>query len=365
MMENDFDGIKLLEQLSEAHGVSGNESEVRKLLRTALEGCTDELYTDVLGNLVAVKRATARDDSGSAAPLKVMLAAHMDEAGFMVVNVEGSGIVRVRKIGAHDDRYLLSLPVVIGQSKVTGIVGVKPVHLLDQGERQRVQSVDGLGIDTGGESEGGSGVRVGDYVTFLQSFEVRGNLVKGKALDDRAGCALLVELLRTAGRGDHILPVDLYVTFTVQEWVGSRGARVLAHSIAPDLTIAVDAALADDAPASEKDQPHVRLNGGPALTLLDRSMMADKRVLRLVQEAAERAGVPLQYKKPGMAMAGTDAGGIYISREGVPSAVLSLPCRYIPAPTGMMDLRDYRAALKLLLELLSGLNGDSARDALV
>lgn len=359
-MTEGFDRIDLLRKLTEARGVSGNEGEVRKLIRAALEGHVDALETDTLGNLVATRRAGGQNGSTT---LKVLLAAHMDEAGFMVVNVEKDGFVRVHRIGALDERYLIAKPVKIGKDGVAGIIGVKPVHLLEMNERQQVMRANQFAIDVGAESDGGTGVKMGDYVTFATPFEVRDWRVEAKALSDRAGCALLIELLRTMEQAPQ---VDIHVAFTVQELVGARGARAVGYHYAPDVAIAIGTTLADDTPLPEEVEllPLVRLGGGPAVTIYDRMMLADRNLLRYLDDTAQAAGIPLQTRQPGTAHTGSDAGGIHLTREGVPSTTISIPCRYMTAPSGIVDLRDYDTTLTLLRSALAGMHNANLQPAL-
>lgn len=359
-MTEGFDRIDLLKKLTEARGVSGNEGEVRKLIRAALEGHVDALETDTLGNLVATKRA-AGQHSGTV--LKVLLAAHMDEAGFMVISVEKDGYIRVHRIGALDERYLISKPVKIGKDGVAGIIGVKPVHLLEGSERQQVMRANQFTIDVGAESDGGTGVKMGDYVTFATPFEVRDHRVDAKALSNRVGCALLIELLRTMEQAPQ---VELHVAFTVQELVGARGARAVGYHYAPDVAIAIGTTLADDTPLPEDIHllPLVRLGGGPAVTIYDRMMMADRNLLRFLDDTAQAAGISLQTRQPGTGHSGSDAGSIHLTREGVPSTTISLPCRYMTAPSGIVDLRDYDATLTLLRAALAGIQSANLQPAL-
>ncbi|CAG0947864.1 partial Putative aminopeptidase YsdC, partial [Anaerolineae bacterium] len=207
----------LLEKLSNARGVSGNETEVREILIEAIKDRVAEYRVDSLGNLIALKKAKA---ARGRAPLRVMLAAHMDEVGLMIVHHDSNGHLRFAKVGGIDDRVLLSKVVLIGKDKIPGVIGVKPIHLLKAKEREQVLDADSLTIDIGAKSkeEAQSAVKVGDYASFATEFgELGDGLVKGKSLDDRAGCAALVEILKR----DY--PFDLYGVFTVQEEVGARG----------------------------------------------------------------------------------------------------------------------------------------------
>ena len=186
-------------------------------------------------------------------------------------------------------------------------------------------------------------VKVGDYAAFDVSFaELGGELrtVKGKAFDDRAGCAVLIELLRQ----DY--SIDLHAAFTVQEEVGLRGARVAAYSIAPDLAFVLEGTICDDHPKKRDVSPTTKLGAGPAITIMDRSVIADRRLVQLLVDTAKQNGIPYQFKQPGLG--GTDAGAIHLAREGVPATVVSIPSRYIHAPTCLLSLNDLDNAVRLM-----------------
>jgi len=337
----------LLKGLSEAFGVSGHEDAVRKLILDAIKDRVDEYNVDALGNLIALKRGTGPSQH------KVMVAAHMDEVGLMILHIEKEGSLRFHPVGGIDPRVLLAKKVLIGDDKVPGVIGMKPIHLLEPKERQRVIKDQELHIDIGTSSkeETEKLVKIGDYAAFDISFrELGGELrtVKGKAFDDRVGCAVLVELLRTS------YPVDLYAAFTVQEEVGLRGARVAAYSIAPDLAFALEGTICDDLPKKRDISPTTKLGAGPAITIMDRSVIADRRLVQLLVDTAEKNGIPYQFKQPGLG--GTDAGAIHLSREGVPSVVVSVPTRYIHSPACLLSLNDFDNTVRLMRETLATVN---------
>jgi len=332
----------LLRQLSEAFGVSGQETAVRQIIVDAIKDMVHEYRVDALGNLIALKR-------GNGTSRKVMVAAHMDEVGLMIVQVEKEGSLRFRRVGGIDPRVLLSKKVLIGEKKVPGVIGVKPIHLLEPRALQQVMPIAEMSIDIGASSqeEAGNLVHVGDYAAFDVSFgELGGTLrtVKGKAFDDRAGCAVLIELLRDS------YPFDLYAVFTVQEEVGLRGARVAAYSVAPDLAFALEGTICDDSPKKRDVSPTTVLGAGPAITVMDRSVISDRRLVDLLLATAQQHNIPHQFKQPGMG--GTDAGAIHLTREGVPSAVVSVPSRYIHSPVGLLSLNDLDNTVHLMRETL-------------
>jgi putative aminopeptidase FrvX len=278
-----------------------------------------------------------------------MVAAHMDEVGLMVVHIEKEGSLRFQPVGGIDPRVLLAKKVLVGDDRVPGVIGVKPIHLLEAKARQQVMPIKDMSIDIGASSkeEAERSVKIGDYVAFDVTFgELGGELraVKGKAFDDRAGCAVLAELLQ------HQYPFDLYAAFTVQEEVGLRGAQVAGYSIAPHFAFALEGTICDDMPKKKDISPTTTVGSGPAITVMDRSVIADRRLVDLLVSTAEENGIPHQFKQPGMGS--TDAGAIHLTREGVPSAAVSVPSRYIHSPVCLLSLNDLDNTVHLMRQAL-------------
>jgi putative aminopeptidase FrvX len=335
-----------LEKLSNARGVSGNEAEVREILIDAIKGHVDEYRVDTMGNLIALKKAKSTR-SGS---LKVMVAAHMDEVGLMIVHHESNGLLRFRKVGGIDDRVLLSKVVLIGKDKIPGVIGVKHIHLLKHKEREQVMDSESMSIDIGAKSkeEAQAAVKIGDYGTFATEFaEIGDGLLKGKALDDRTGCATLVEILKR----DY--PFDLYGVFTVQEEVGARGARVAAYAIEPNYSFALDVTTCDDSPKTRDVSPVTRIGDGPAITFMDNGLIADRRLVDLLIETAKENRIPYQFKQA--TVGGTDAGQIHLTKEGVPSVAVAVPTRYIHAPVSLLSRQDFEHTIALMTKTLPNL----------
>lgn len=341
----------LLKELSEAFGVSGCEDEVRGVIIEAIKDHVDEYRVDALGNLIATKKS--HQPSAISHQLKVMLAAHMDEVGLMITHFEEDGSLRFRRVGGIDDRILLSKVVLIGKDRVPGVIGTKPIHLLKEKERRQVIKVDQMAIDIGAKSkeEAEKVVKIGDYAIFATDFcqltEEGLRTVKGKAFDDRVGCVVLIEVLKEG------YPFDLYLVFTVQEEVGLRGARVAAYAIEPDVAFTLEGTICDDMPKKKDVSPTTQLGAGPAITLMDRSFIADSRLVKLLVETAEELGIPYQFKQPGVG--GTDAGAIHLVKEGVPSATVSVPCRYIHSPACLLSLEDFENTVRLMKAALGKL----------
>lgn len=350
-----------LEQLSNAFGVSSAEGDVRKIIIEAAKSHADEWRVDTMGNLFVTRKSRGDGSSsprsdGSSPALRVMVTAHMDEVGFMISEIKNDGRLKFKSIGGFDQRVLLGKAVVVGQERVPGVIGLKPIHLLKRGERDKVDDIDSMYIDIGaGDNSAGGKVRVGDFATFATQFGYLGGagrrrsdqgLVKGKAFDNRAGCAILLELLK----GDY--PFDLVAVFTVQEEIGLRGARVAAYAANPHLAFILECTAADDLPSPEEDAPKgfPRLGDGPAITVMDRSFIADRRLVDLLINTAEAEGIPHQFKRPGIG--GTDAGAVHLARAGVPSVAVSVPARYIHSPAAILDLADFWNTVKLMQSTL-------------
>jgi putative aminopeptidase FrvX len=346
----------LLRKLSEAVGVSGREDEVRAILVEEIRGKADSARVDALGNLVATRRGTG------SSKLRVMIAAHMDEVGLMVTLVEDGGMLRFARVGGIDERILPARPVTIGAKRVPGVIAFKPIHLTEKGETDRVTPAKDLVIDIGAASktEAERLVARGDHACFLSEYvePLAGSAwrtVQGKAFDDRAGCAIAAALLAER------FPFDLVVAFTVQEEVGLRGAKVAAFAERPDCAFVLECTGANEVPVKKDLSPSTRLGAGPAITVMDSSFIADRRLVDLLVATASRLGIPYQFKQPNIG--GTDAGAIQRVGDGVPSVTLAVPCRYIHSPAGILDLDDFDHALGLMRESLQLLPGAFERSA--
>ncbi len=340
----------ILRELSEAYGVSGNEGDVRTVVLDAVREHVDEIRVDTMGNVLAFKRGTGRQR------MRVMLAAHMDEIGLMVVGHDNDGFLKVRSIGGIDPRLLPGTLLQVGPGHIPGVIGTKPIHLLKKEENKEVPKIQDLVMDIGAKSKDDAKklAPLGTYATFATQFRELGPTVSGKAFDDRAGCAVLVELLH--GEQFHF---DLHAAFTVQEEVGLRGARVAAYAIKPDCAFALEGTIADEIPKDKDISPTTELGKGPAITIMDHSFSADRRLVRLLTGSADELGIPYQIKQPGIG--GTDAGAIHLTHEGVPSVTVAVPCRYIHSPVAILSLDDFNNTVRLMRESLSRLTRRTLR----
>lgn len=335
--------IRLLEQLTNACAVSGDEGAVRKIILGQIEDHADDVQVDALGNILATRKGQGKNC------LRVMLAAHMDEVGFMITFDDGDGLFRFDTVGGLDKRQLVGKPVWVGRKLTPGVIGAKPVHLTTAAARQKAISIDSLRIDVG--TKNASDVQVGDRATFATSFRRIGKIIRAKAIDDRIGVVTLIELLKNPP-----LNIDILAAFTVQEEVGLRGASVAAYTLDPDLGIALDCTPAMDLPSwdgEENTRYNTKLGAGPAIYTVDRATISDPRLIRHFTETAESEAIPYQYRQPGGG--GTDAGGIHRQRAGIPSISISVPARYIHTAAAIARISDWENSLKLLYTGLSKL----------
>lgn len=336
--------LDLLTRLCNALSASGDEQEVRAIVLEELQDFAACTKVDAMGNVLIRREGKAENR------VRVMIAAHMDEVGFMIVNDEGDGIFEFRVLGGIDPRQLVGKPVVIGREHVAGVIGAKAIHLTTQEERQQVLKVEQLRVDVG--PGGGSKVHIGDRGTFATKLKVVGPSIFSKALDDRLGVFNLIQLVRYAPEN-----IDLLAAFTVQEELGLRGAKTAAYGFDPQIGIAMDSTPANDLPHYDGLQNHsynTRLGDGPAIYIMDRGTIGDQKLIRWLVETAEAEKIPWQFRQPGMG--GTDAGEIHKTRSGVPSVSVSVPQRYLHSPAGLIRIEDEVNTLKLMHAALSRLD---------
>jgi endoglucanase len=322
----------IIKKLTEAYGPSGYENQIRQLIREEVRGYADEIRTDALGNLIVFKRGTGKGR-------KVMLAAHMDEIGVMVTHIDEKGFCRFTQIGGVFPLTVLGGRVVFGNSTL-GVLGMERKHY----DPTKTPTLDQFFIDVGATDKKSCPVKVGDAAGFSRSFEDLSDRLVSKTMDDRIGCAILVETLRKLHRSPH----DMYVVFTVQEEVTLAGAGTSAYGLNPDVALAVDVTGVGDTP--EANHMNVALGNGPAIKVKDAGMVAHAGVKELLVHRAEEAKLPYQLEV--LTAGTTDAKAIQIVREGIPTGCLSIPCRYIHSPSEMVDYSDVENSIKLLLAIL-------------
>lgn len=335
----------ILEKLSQAMGISGDEGEVRAVIMDEIRPYISDHHIDALGNLLVTRQGSANNR------LKVMVAAHMDEVGFMIAAEDGEGIFRFECIGSIDVRQLPGKSVLVGNNHQPGVIGARPIHLTTASDRQTRIPLDKLRIDIG---QGKNPIKPGDHAVFNTSFRRVGPSLAGKALDDRLGVAVLIELIKDAPEN-----IDLQASFTVQEEIGSRGARVAAFSMKPDLAFVVDSTPANDLPAWDDEENatyNSKLGEGPAIYVTDGATLSDPRLIRLLKETAEKEGIPYQIRQPGGG--GTDAGTIHKQAGGIPSVSVSIPGRYAHTAAGLARVSDYVNTVELMKATLRSIQPD-------
>ena len=333
---------QLLKTLTETFAPSGYEDEVRKVILKEIKALADEVHVDALGNLI-VRKKPAKNAKN---PKKIMLAAHMDEIGVIASHIDKKGFVRFTNVGGTFGKYTLGARVKF-MNGVTGIVGYDSFDNVDS-----YLPISKMYIDVGANSKEDCPVKVGDFGAFERSFLEIGNRLVAKSMDDRTGVVVLIETLRALtlrqaqGKSS---PHDLYFVFTTQEEVGVRGAGSAAYSIDPDIGIAVDVTSTGDTPVSMKMT--MELGKGPCVKIRDTGMLSDPRVIDWMIQSAEKAKIP--YQREVLLAGSTDARAIQISRAGVMTGALSIPCRYVHSASEMVDLNDLKNSVKLLTAMLS------------
>ncbi|MFW9822375.1 MAG: M42 family metallopeptidase [Candidatus Thorarchaeota archaeon] len=343
-----IENIKVLqEKLSTIIGVSGHEEDVSNFILNEIDSdnLADEAWIDSLGNVLAIKKGI---DSNS----RILLDAHIDEIGFMVSHIENKGFLRFVLIGGWDARILLGQSVIL-KSKTGeifhGIIGSKPPHLSSLEERKNQVKVSNMYIDLGFTSEEevqDNNIDVGTVGTLFSPFtEFPNGMVKGKAFDDRTGCNVILQVMKLLKEEEKPKETLLF-NFASQEEIGGRGAVTGAYSLKPTIALAIENTTAADVPGIRDSEIPVFIGKGPAITLADRSIISHPKVNERIIKNAEIKGISYQIKKP--LYGGTDAGKIHVSREGVPSSVVSVPCRYIHSPTSLLKLEDIYDTVRLI-----------------
>jgi tetrahedral aminopeptidase len=324
---------ELVRKLTEAYGPSGHEDQIRAVIHAIVEPLADEVRADSLGNLIALKKGTGNGK-------KVMLAAHMDEIGLIISHVDEMGFLRFQPIGGVDPMTLVGGRVQFADG-ATGAIAPE-----NRDGFQKAPELSKLYIDIGATSRDGAKERLAQAVSFVRPFADLGQRMVAKALDDRIGCAVLVEVLRQLSASPH----DVYFVFSAQEEVGLRGARTSAYGIEPEVGIAVDVTDSGDTPEAPKLA--MRLGDGPCIKVMDAGMVSHPGLKNLLIDTAEAHSIPYQLEV--LAEGTTDATVIQLARRGVPSGCVSIACRYCHTPSEMVDLGDVENAVRLLLAVLAG-----------
>lgn len=330
---------ELLRELCLTDGISGDESTVRELIISKIKDVCD-YRTDNLGSLICFKKGRKTPEK------KLMICAHMDEVGFIVTYIRSDGTLSFDTVGGIDPAVIIGRQVRIGKNRISGVVGSTAVHNLSKEQREKAPSVDSLYIDIGAEdkAEAEKYVSLGDCIYYDSEFVDLGDRrIKAKAIDDRAGCAMMIEMLHEE------LEYDTYFVFNVQEEIGLRGSTASAFAVAPDFAIVLESTTAADIDGASGAKRVCEVGKGPVVSFMDRSTMYDKELYRLAFDTAKELGIPCQTKT--MVAGGNDAGAIHKSGKGVRTIAVSLPCRYLHSPSSVIEFADMENSYTLVKNL--------------
>lgn len=327
--------LETIEELSLLDGVSGREDAVREYIINAVSPYADSIETDPLGNLIVFKKGAATPKN------KVMLDAHMDEVGMMITHINSDGTLDFDCVGGIDKRVLLGRPVTVGENKVKGVIGVKATHMVPAAEKLSMPStmyID-IGADSAEESE--KAVALGDYACFNSEFvEFGDGFIKGRALDDRAGCAILIDMIKSD------LPYDMYFNFAAGEEVGFGIAQTAFYKVQPDYAIVVETTTAADLADVPENKKVCELGKGGVISFMDRRTIYPKELFDKAFELAEKNGIKAQVKS--LVAGGNNAGVIHKTAGGVKTIAVSLPCRYLHSPSCVLKKDDIEESAKLI-----------------
>lgn len=331
--------LDTIRKLSLLCGTSGRETKIRDYIIAEIDGKCD-WHTDALGNIIAFKKGAKE------AAHKVMLDAHMDEVGVIATHITSDGMIKFSAVGGIDTKVLLARQLIFDNG-VIGVVGIKPIHLSKGDERTKIPDKDSLYIDIGASSkeEAEKLVKIGDTGVFLSDFRDFGdNKIKGKALDDRVGCAILLDMINSD------LPFDAYFSFSVQEEIGLRGAMTSAYGIAPEYAIVLETTTAADLIDVPEHKKVCKLGEGATVSFMDRSTLYSKELFDKAFEIAGRQGIKVQPKT--VIAGGNNAGAIHKTRAGIKTITINTPCRYLHSPSCVCDKRDIESVRQLAEALL-------------
>lgn len=334
--------LEQLKTLCSLRGVSGNEDAVRAYIREQAAPYADSIRTDALGNLIVFKkgiRSTGR---------KLLLAAHMDEVGLIVTGITEQGFLRFDFVGGVDRRVALGKQVLLGNQEIPGVIGMKAIHLLSRDDMKKVPKTDSLYIDIGAKDKVSAEalVELGTYGTFVTEPEEFGaGMFKARAIDDRLGCAIMLQLLKEE------LPLDVTFAFTAQEEVGTRGAFAAAFSVTPEIALVLETTTAADLPDVSGAQRVCAPGKGPVISYMDGGTIYDRPLFEALRNLAEQNNIPWQTKE--YIAGGNDARTIQRTKTGVRVAAMSAAVRYLHAPTSVCSIQDCKNMLRLTREFLA------------
>lgn len=333
--------MEILRKLSNAFAPPNCEKDVKAILKSELEGFADSVQEDSLGNIFFFHKGAGEK------PL-IMLAAHMDEVSFMVTHIDKDGFLRFHTLGGITAHVMPGQRIVLRGSRgdVSAIIGTKPPHIMAEEERKKLVSMEDLFMDVGAGNEEEvreKGIDIGTVGVFEVTFSDMGNgYVLGKSFDDRAGCAVMANVFKELKDTEY----QVIAVGTVQEEVGLRGARVAAWQLDPDYGLAIEGTFAADVPGSKPHQMSAKLGSGPVVSIADRTTLTHPKVLNTLVDAAKKNCIPFQFKK--IPRGGTDAGSIHLTKAGIPSGTVAVPCRYIHGPASVLYKEDFMNTIRLV-----------------
>lgn len=329
----------LLKELCLADGISGDESGIRNIITEKIKNFCD-YRVDPLGNLICFRKGRKTPDK------KLMITAHMDEVGFIVTAIRSDGTLAFDMVGGVDPSVTIGRQVRVGKNHIHGVIGSTAVHNLSKEQREKAPKMNSLYIDIGAENKEDAEkyVNLGDCVYFESEFvELGEKRIRSKAIDDRAGCAMMIRLIREEPE------YDTYFVFNVQEEIGLRGSRVSAFSVQPDFAIVLEATTASDIDGVSGARKVCELGKGPVVSFMDRSTVYDRQLYNLAFDIAKEENLPCQTKT--MIAGGNDAGAIHITGKGIRTVAVSVPCRYLHSASCVIETDDFENSYRLVKNL--------------
>lgn len=343
--------VSLLKNICEIPGAPGFEKPVRELVISQIKDHVDEYNVDNMGNVIAIKKGMNNPEGK-----KVMVAAHMDEIGFLVSHIDDAGFIRFQTLGGFDPKTLTAQRVIIhGKKDIIGVMGSKPIHVMKAEERNKVAKIEDYFIDCGmSKEELEEWIEIGNPITRERELIEMGDCVNCKSIDNRVAVYILIETLKNLKKP----AFDLYAVFTVQEEVGIRGANVAAHSINPDFGIALDTTIAYDLPGAQSHEKVTELGKGTAIKIMDAMTICDSRMVKFLKETAAKHDIPWQPEI--LAAGGTDTSGVQrMGKNGSIAGAISIPTRHLHQVIEMSHKDDIGHSIELLIAALEEIDAPS------
>lgn len=327
--------LDTLKELCLLNGVSGNEGKVADYIISRIQdNC--ECHIDNMGNILAFKKGKKTPKN------KIMVSAHMDEVGFIVNFINQDGTLKIAPVGGVDARVVFGRQVIVGDNGIVGVIGSKAVHNLTKEEKETAVKIENMYVDIGALSreDACAHVSLGDFVSFRSDFiEFGDGMIKSKALDDRCGCAIMIDMICSK------LEYDTYFTFVVQEEIGLRGSKTAAFTVDPDIAIILETTTAADIPQVKNEKRVCSLEKGAVVSFMDHSTIYNRELYNLAFEVAQKNEIKCQTKT--MVAGGNDSGAIHVSKSGVRTTAISVPCRYLHSPSCVISKNDFMAVYNL------------------